>query len=157
MNFKLFVILIFIYGVGCDDTVQVYRQALKTCAAQFKMSPNHPNEADYFFGHGEFPAGKENMKCIFECVGKNAGVLDPTSLFIKSKLKVIAEAGPYNDIIQFLLSENILETSCAPADNSSNLCDLIYGIMKCSVDLKNKRKVRSAVIPAGSASKLRRW
>lgn len=157
MNFKLFVFFtIFIYGISCDNTIMVYNEALKSCGAQYKLSTKHPNEAEYFLEHGEFPAGKEQPKCFFECVVKKVDMLDSSSNFDKTKLKAIAEANPSNRLFQFVVTENPLE-KCPPAINAPSVCDLIFGIVKCVIDLHNARKVRSATMEVDLISKLRKW
>lgn len=102
--------------------------------------------------HGEFPAGKEDMKCAIECVVKKAELLDSNGNLDETKAKAIAAANPSNRFYQFLITEKSALETCKKANNGPPTCDSLHDLIKCLVNLHSGRKVRSA-LPVDLASK----
>lgn len=135
-----FVSVICIYGVSCAPTPN--GTAVKiTCAAPFNLSKNF-TELSYFIQHGEFPAGKENLKCYWKCFVEGMDMFDTHFNPDKEKMKAIAKSYPTDQAVQVLVSEKFLQ-SCLKLEDTPSRCDKAYNFMKCYANVKSGRSANA--------------
>lgn len=135
-----FLFVVSIYGVSCAPPTSGTEVKIR-CAAPYKMSRNL-TELSYFVKHGEFPAGKESLKCYWECFVAEMDMVDLNFNPVEEKLRALAEWFSKDAAVQVLVSEKFLE-NCLQVEDTLDHCDKAYSIMKCYSDVKNGRNPKS--------------
>lgn len=116
-----------------------YPQATLKCGAAYNLTAGRPNELDYFLVHGEFPAGKQGMKCIHECIARATDTVDANFVPDADKLKAMVKRNPKVTGLKLFASPEVLRRCLQPKDRSSP-CDIAYDFVKCASAVKRNSR-----------------
>jgi len=121
-----------------------YHEKLTTCKTQYGQTDDVA--LDYFLAHGEFQAGKENLKCFFQCLATELGAVDETGALNKEKLPSIADTYPDGKADLQIFSNPDIISACWPKhqETTGDACNKIYEFVKCGVLANLARKAGSS-------------
>ncbi|KAK7573999.1 hypothetical protein V9T40_011190 [Parthenolecanium corni] len=112
----------------------------------------------YFWKNGEFPPGKENLNCYFECVFKAADIVDSNFMPTKNKLNELVEREKKeypNAIFNEFIATDIVLEKCLPPKDISSPCNIATNFISCLVDIRNILNISELILKYGSETDLR--
>lgn len=138
MTLTLFLFFtICIYKISCEPVT--FSVADQKCSPLFNLSSYSP-EVNYFWKNGEFPPGKENLNCYFECVFKAVDIVDSNFMPTKNKLNELVEREKKehsNAIFGEFIATDIVLEKCLPPKDMSSPCNIATNFISCFVDIRN--------------------
>lgn len=138
MSHKLLIFLT-VYICSVHSEPLSYPKALTQCANLYNQGQDFSNDLNYFLEQGRFPAGKENLKCIFQCIANATEIVDSNFIPTADRLKGLVERNKEIPSLKLFAIDAVVK-NCIPPKDRSSPCIIAYDFVKCVTDVRKAMK-----------------